>query len=32
MNTRSVTDALDRLAPPQQFAHDWSDVLSRAGA
>jgi len=31
MNARSLTDALDRLAPPQQFVHDWSDVLSRAG-
>jgi hypothetical protein len=31
MNARSLTNALDRLAPPEQFAHDWSDVLSRAG-
>ncbi len=31
MNARSVADALDRLGPPQHFAHDWSDVLKRAG-
>ena len=31
MNSRSVTDALERLAPPQPFAADWSDVLTRAG-
>jgi hypothetical protein len=32
MTPRSLTDALDRLAPPQQFADDWTDVLVRAGA
>jgi hypothetical protein len=31
MTPRSITDALDRLAPPQQFADDWTDVLARAG-
>jgi len=31
MNARSVSDALDRLAPPQPFAGDWADVLTRAG-
>ncbi len=31
MNARSVEDVLDRLAPREQFAHDWSDVLDRAG-
>jgi hypothetical protein len=31
MTPRSLTDALDRLAPPQQFADDWTDVLARAG-
>jgi len=31
MNARSVADALDRLAPPQRFGHDWNDVLERAG-
>lgn len=30
MNARSVDDALDRLAPPQPFAHDWNDVVRRA--
>jgi len=31
MNARSVEDVLDRLAPREQFAHDWGDVLDRAG-
>lgn len=31
MNARSVEDVLDRLAPREQFAHDWGDVLERAG-
>jgi hypothetical protein len=31
MNARSTEDALDRLAPREQFAHDWTDVLDRAG-
>jgi hypothetical protein len=31
MNARSVEDVLDRLAPREQFAHDWRDVLERAG-
>jgi hypothetical protein len=31
MNAHSVTDVLDRLVPPEQFAHDWGDVLERAG-
>ena len=31
MNARSVEDVLDRLAPREQFAHDWVDVLERAG-
>lgn len=31
MNDRSVEDVLDRLAPRGQFAHDWRDVLERAG-
>lgn len=31
MNARSVEDGLDRLAPREQFAHDWRDVLERAG-
>jgi hypothetical protein len=30
MNARSVEDVLDRLAPREQFAHDWGDVLDRA--
>jgi hypothetical protein len=31
MNAHSVEDVLDRLAPREQFAHDWGDVLDRAG-
>jgi hypothetical protein len=31
MNARSVEDVLDRLAPREQFEHDWGDVLERAG-
>lgn len=31
MNARSTEDLLDRLAPPEQFAYDWADVLDRAG-
>jgi len=31
MNAHSVDDVLDRLAPRLEFAHDWTDVLSRAG-
>jgi hypothetical protein len=31
MNARSVATILDDLAPRQGFAHDWSDVLERAG-
>jgi hypothetical protein len=31
MNARSVDDVLDRLAPRLEFAHDWPDVLTRAG-
>jgi len=31
MNARSVEDVLDRLAPREQFAHDWGGVLDRAG-
>jgi hypothetical protein len=31
MNARSVEDDLDRLAPREQFAHDWNEVLERAG-
>ena len=31
MNARSLEDVLDRLAPREQFAHDWGDVLDRAG-
>jgi len=31
MNARSVEDVLDRLAPRGHFAHDWEDVLERAG-
>jgi hypothetical protein len=30
MNARSVATILDDLAPRQEFAHDWSDVLERA--
>jgi hypothetical protein len=31
MNARSVENILNDLAPRQGFAHDWSDVLERAG-
>jgi hypothetical protein len=31
MNAHSVEDVLERLAPRAQFAHDWGDVLDRAG-
>ena len=31
MNAHAVEDVLDRLAPRAQFAHDWGDVLERAG-
>jgi hypothetical protein len=31
MNAHSVEDVLDRLAPREQFAHDWNEVLERAG-
>jgi hypothetical protein len=31
MNAHSVEDVLDWLAPREQFAHDWGDVLDRAG-
>lgn len=31
MNARFVEDVLDRLASREQFAHDWGDVLERAG-
>jgi hypothetical protein len=31
MNAHSVEDVLDRLAPREHFAHDWGDVLARAG-
>ena len=31
MNARSVATILDDLAPRQGFAHDWNDVLERAG-
>ena len=31
MNARSLEDVLDRLAPREQFAHDWGGVLDRAG-
>jgi hypothetical protein len=31
MSARSTEDVLDRLAPREQFAYDWADVLDRAG-
>src|SRR6476661_4692425 len=31
MNARSTDDALDQLAPREEFAYDWADVLDRAG-
>lgn len=31
MSASPVADALDRLAPREPFAHDWGDVLERAG-
>lgn len=31
MNAHSVEDVLDRIAPRERFAHDWGDVLERAG-
>lgn len=31
MNARSVATIIDELTPRQGFAHDWSDVLERAG-
>lgn len=31
MNSATVTDALERLAPPPHFVDDWGDVLRRAG-
>ena len=31
MTFLSLSDALERLAPPQHFADDWDDVLGRVG-